>query len=153
MKNDLLEANLKNRENDLNNFKSNLTYKRKFIDNVQAQLITIQKEPPKKLDAKLSELIREFNNYKSMDKNIEVLQQDLDKVNAAFFKKLSAKHPTLTKSEKELCGLLLLNIPSKDIANIRSISLESVKKARHRLRKKSPIQETESLSDFLESID
>jgi len=152
LKTELLTVDLNSKKSDLYTFGLNLKYKRIFIDNIQKKLKKVQRSNPARLKEELSSLIIEFNNYMHMDKNVEVLQKDIDKVNTFFFKKLSEKHPTLTKKEKEICGLLLLKLPSKDIATIRNISPHSVKKTRQRIRKKLPIGKMDNLSEFLESI-
>ena len=104
------------------------------------------------LSENITQLIREFNSYKSADKNTEVLQADIDKVNLSFFNKLGDKFPLLTENEKELCGLFLLKLSSKDIANIRHVTPNAIKKVRQRIRKKLPIQEDEKITSFLSSV-
>jgi len=152
LENDLLAADLKNKKTDLNSFGLNLKFKRKFIDDTQLKLRKIQKVPQEKITEEITLLIREFNNYKNIDKNIEVMQEDMDKVNASFFVNLKKQYPDLTKKEMEICGLLLLNLPTKDIAIIRNISPDSIKKTRQRIRKKLPIDKLDDLSEFLSSI-
>jgi len=98
------------------------------------------------------ELIREFNNYISIDENIKSLQLDIDKVNSSFFEKLGNSFPELTQNEKEFCGLLVLNFSSKEIAHLRNITPNAVKKARQTIIKKLPITATDDLSKFLSNI-
>jgi len=152
VQNKLLESELKNKQKDLSNFSTNLIYKRKFIDETQKKLKEIRKEPQTEMSQKILELIREFNNYASIDENIKSLQLDIDKVNSSFFEKLGNSFPALTQNEKELCGLLVLNFSSKDIAHLRNITPNAVKKARQTIRKKLPITATENLSNFLSNI-
>lgn len=149
---DLLSAELKNKKRDVTNMVTNLTYKRKFIDEVQDKLKELHSQPPEEIDKEVTLIIREFNNYKNADKNSAVLQTDIDKVNLAFFNKLGELFPDLTENEKELCGLLLLKFSSKDIGNIRNVTPNAIKKARQRIRKKLPISEEEDLIHFLENI-
>ncbi|HTA27550.1 MAG TPA: hypothetical protein VK809_07175, partial [Bacteroidia bacterium] len=51
-------------------------------------------------------------------------------------KRLIALFPSLTKSELELCGYFKLNMSTKEISVLKGISIESVQKGRHRLRRK-----------------
>ncbi|MCB9360553.1 MAG: hypothetical protein H6587_08205 [Flavobacteriales bacterium] len=148
----LIKAELKNKKKDLTNVVTNLSYKRKFIDEVQTKLKSLQHQPETNITEQITLLIREFNSYKNADKNMAVLQADIDKVNLYFFEKLGDKFPLLTEKEKELCGLLLLKLSSKDIASIRNVTPDAIKKARQRIRKKLPISEDQSLTKFLESI-
>ena len=148
---ELVISELKYKKKDLNNLVTNLTYKRKFINEVQDKLKELQKQP-EELSENITLLIREFNSYKNADKNTEVLQADIDKVNLSFFNKLGDKFPLLTENEKELCGLFLMKLSSKDIANIRNVTPNAIKKARQRIRKKLPILESEKLTPFLEKV-
>lgn len=149
---ELITAELKTKKHDLTNVVTNLTYVREFIDDTQKKLKKIQNETEGTAREDITGLIREFGSYKSADKTLTVLQSDIENVNQSFFKKLDEKFPALTQNEKELCGLLLLNLPSKDIAVIRNITPNAVKKARQRIRKKLPILEDQEISTFLESL-
>jgi DNA-binding CsgD family transcriptional regulator len=148
----LIKAELKNKKKDLTNVVTNLSYKRKFIDEVQQKLKSLQNQPEAKINEHITLLIREFSNYKNADKSVEVLQADIDKVNLYFFERLGNMFPLLTEKEKELCGFLMLKLTTKDIANIRNVTPDAVKKARQRIRKKLPISENQELTTFLETI-
>lgn len=147
----LVSTELKNKKKDLTNVVTNLSYKRKFIDEVQDKLKILKNQPEENIKEQINLLIREFSSYKSADENIAVLQTDIDKINLAFFENLGKKHPLLTEKEKELCGLLLLKLSSKDIANMKNITPNAVKKARQRIRKKLPISANQNLITFLEN--
>jgi DNA-binding CsgD family transcriptional regulator/tetratricopeptide (TPR) repeat protein len=152
LKYELLSLELNNRKKDLSNVVTNLNYKRKFISTTQEKLKVFKQQPKEELLPNLSKLIREFENYKIADKSLEVFQSDFEKVNLTFFKTLSEKFPLLTENEKEVCGLIVLKLSSKDIASIRNVTPNAVKKARQNIRKKLPITSDQSLSFFLESI-
>ncbi len=152
LESDLLSAELKNKQSDLVNFSTNLSYKRKFINDLQDKLKQLQNSSQEDLDKNLTLLIRELNSYENSDKGVETIQADMDKVNSSFFNKLGEKFPALTQNEKELCGLFMLKLSSKDIATIRSVSVGAIKKARHRIRKKLPINESEEIITFLENL-
>jgi DNA-binding CsgD family transcriptional regulator len=150
LENDLLESELKNKQNDLRNFGTNLTYKNKFIDEIDAKLKEVQKESPEEIKKRIFRLSQEFKSYKLTDNNITAIQSDIDKVNSFFYEKLETKFPSLTQNEKELCGLLVLKVSTKDIATLRNVSSNAIKKARQRLRKKLNLTEDEDLVKFLE---
>jgi len=50
------------------------------------------------------------------------------------------------------CALISLNLSMKEMAELMGISPESVKMARHRLRKKLNLATEENLSDFVASF-
>ena len=75
--------------------------------------------------------------------------ENIDKLNTEFFHRLAQKFPDLTKNESELCGYLRAGMKTKDIAQIRNIAPESVKRAKARLRKKLHLQGGTDLYEFL----
>ncbi|MDG1477446.1 MAG: tetratricopeptide repeat protein [Vicingaceae bacterium] len=152
LRNELFKKELTTKKKDLNNVVTNLSYKRKFIDDIQNKLKGIQQESPEKLNDNLTLLIREFNSYKEVDKSMALLQENIDKVNLSFFLKLSEKFPLLTTNEIQMCGLFTLNLSSKDIAIIRNVTPEAIKKARYRIRKKLSIEPSQNITTFLNSF-
>ena len=152
LESELFESEIQSKKKELNNLITNLSYKRKFINEIQEKLKDLKQKPEGSIKESIALLIREFTNYKNADKGVEVLQTDIDQVNLSFFKKLGEKHPLLTENEKELCGLFLLKLSSKDIAIIRNVTPNAIKKARQRIRKKLPISEKEKITTFLENI-
>lgn len=66
--------------------------------------------------------------------------------------KLSRAHPTLTEKDRRLCVLLMLNLSSKEMANILNIQEESVEKSRSRLRKKMNLSSTQNFIEYFNSI-
>tara|TARA_B100000809_G_C15140146_1_gene532758 strand:+ start:4045 stop:5682 length:1638 start_codon:yes stop_codon:yes gene_type:complete len=149
---ELISAELNSKKKDLNNVVTNLSYKRKFIDEVQNKLKELQQNRDEQLGENVTLLMREFTNYKNADKNVEVLQADIDRVNLSFFNKLGEKFPLLTENEKELCGLFILKLSSKDIAILRNVTPNAIKKARQRIRRKLPITESEKITKFLDQL-
>ena len=69
-----------------------------------------------------------------------------------FFKKIKAKHPSLTPGDLRLCVYLRLNLSSKEIAPLLHISPRSVEIKRYRLRKKMDLDKEVNLSDYIMSV-
>lgn len=74
-----------------------------------------------------------------------------NQVHPGFIPDLKKETPSLTDRELRLCALIKLNFPSQQIATLFGISLNSIKVARHRLRKKLKIEEGTSFEEFFES--
>ena len=76
-----------------------------------------------------------------------------EKVHELFFSNLSLICDNLTLNDKRLSAFLRLKMTTKEIASITNVNIRSVEMARHRLRKKLGIHDSNiSLSSFLESI-
>ena len=71
-------------------------------------------------------------------------------VHPGFYEGLRKDFPDLTLNELRLCALIRLNMNTKDIASINNITINGVKVARWRLRKKLGMNDAnDNLSDFL----
>ena len=69
-----------------------------------------------------------------------------------FLKRLKDKYPTITPREMDLATYLLMNMSTKEIAEIMNISDGRAEPARYRLRKKMELPRKENLTGFLMSI-
>jgi DNA-binding CsgD family transcriptional regulator len=149
---ELMVLEIANKKKDLNNVASNLSFIRKFIDEALEKIKNIQKATPENIKSEIISLSHEFKRFKNSDENLAVLQTDFEKTNSQFFSELEKQFPELTQNERELCGMLLLKLSTKDIASFRNVTPNAVKKARQRLRKKLPLSEKESITKFLENL-
>lgn len=83
--------------------------------------------------------------WKEFDANFDMVHRNL-------IKTLKSKYPALTDYDLRLCTLFRINVPMKEIADILTISPESLKKARYRLRKKLLLNPEDDLVEFLSNI-
>ena len=75
-----------------------------------------------------------------------------DNVHPNFFVKLKAASNKLTENELRLCAYISIGMRAKQVAEMLSVSHESVNTNRYRLRKKLGLQRGESLDDFLRRL-
>jgi DNA-binding CsgD family transcriptional regulator len=85
------------------------------------------------------------NSWKDLEKHIKNVHFD-------FLKRLKEKYPTISPRELDLATYLLLNMSTKEIAEIINISSAGVELARYRLRKKLGLNNKENLVGFLMGI-
>lgn len=87
------------------------------------------------------------------EKRLDEISTDSNKENQDGFQlKLIKKYPQLTKSEREICHLIYLDLSIKEIMNIRNVTLPSVKSARYRIRKKLQIPKGVELEAFIQNL-
>lgn len=98
------------------------------------------------------QLIRSINFDLQDDNNWENFARYFEEVHKDFHSNIKTKYPEVTSNELRLMALLKMNLSSKEIANILNISLEGIKKARYRLRKKLNISTEDSLQDLVLSL-
>lgn len=71
------------------------------------------------------------------------------KVYPAFFIDLKRRFPQLTETDMKLLALLKLQLSNSDMASMLSVTVEGIKKAKQRLKKKLALPETESMDEFV----
>ena len=101
------------------------------------------------------------NKLKSIMSDIQVnlpeeawkeFETRFSQLNSSFYSKLLDKSPGLSPTELRICGLLRLNLTSKEIALISNRSLGTIENARSNIRKKLDLQDDENLVAFLMNL-
>ncbi len=88
----------------------------------------------------------------NVEERLSKLKSDLANLNALFEKQLLSKFPHLSRTEREICAFIRLNLSIKEIAQVRGASTDSVKMARLRIRKKLGLDSKEGLDQFVQAI-
>lgn len=82
----------------------------------------------------------------------EKFEHHFDQAHARFFRELYAAHPDLTQSEVRMCAYIIMNLSSKEIAELINKSVRSVESSRYRIGKKLVLPEGETLVSYLRSF-
>jgi DNA-binding CsgD family transcriptional regulator len=80
------------------------------------------------------------------------LEKHIKNMHFYFLLRLKERFPSISSRELDLATYLLLNMSSKEIAEIMNISYAGVELARYQLRKKMGLQRSENLVGFLMGI-
>lgn len=144
-----LEKELVVKNQELATYVMNLVNKNQLVNNVisklESQMDKFTPENRKYVRAIASELSASLN--KEIWKEFEVR---FNQVHPDFQNKILKDYPTLTPNELKLCAFLRMNMASKEISQITYQSVQSIEKARSRLRKKLQLTNTDtSLVYFL----
>jgi DNA-binding CsgD family transcriptional regulator len=98
-----------------------------------------------KLNKSIVKEVNADHSWKDLEKHIKNVHFD-------FLKRLKEKCPTISPRELDLSTYLLMNMSTKEIAEIMNISGGGVELARYRLRKKLGLNKKENLIGYLMSI-
>ncbi len=142
--NEVLE--LKNKE--LAQSALRLIEKDEFINNIKTKLAN-QKDN-QDVSSTIKRMLRTIQGTPTS--NWKEFEARFTAVNQSFYKKLQENYPNLRQTDQKICALLKLNFPSKDMAKLLGISVESVHTSRHRLRKKLNLKRHENLEEFINKI-
>ena len=128
----------------------NLVVKNEFIESIKEELNKV-KQTGKKIDTKraLEKIVKEIDITLKLQQDWEQFEYHFDQVHGDFLTRLRNDYPSLSPNEQKLCTLLRLNLNTKEIANLLSISLRGVEVARYRLRKKLQLDKGQNLSKFI----
>lgn len=85
----------------------------------------------------------------SLDEDWKQFQMHFEDAHSKFYHLLKERFPDLTSNELRLAALVKLNLSIKEMAALMSISPDSVKTARYRLRKKLELNTEDNLTDFM----
>ncbi|RTE55261.1 hypothetical protein EHW67_01460 [Arenibacter aquaticus] len=143
------ELNFKTEE--LTNYTLRTVHKNNLLTQIKDNLLNETKASnPNK--SNLKKIIGLIDDSLMLDEDWENFYHLFNQIHTTFIKSLKDYCPQLSDREIRLCALIKLNFKSQHIATLFGISLSSVKVARHRLRKKLKIKESENFEDFFESL-
>jgi DNA-binding CsgD family transcriptional regulator len=153
LKNEKLQIKILAKDKELVNNSLQVVKKNKILNGIIHKLKDINletfDEPTKFQFAKLNKsIIKEVNT----DKSWKDLEKHIKNVHFDFLKRLKEKYPTISPRELDLSTYLLMNMSTKEIAEIMNISNGGVELARYRLRKKLELNKKENLTGFLMSV-
>lgn len=153
LKNDKLQIKILSKDKELVNNTLQVVKKNKILNGIIHKLKDINidsfDESTKFQFNKLNKSIaREVNT----DKSWKDLEKHIKNVHFDFLKRVKEKYPTISPRELDLCTYLLMNMSTKEIAEIMNISSGGVEVSRYRLRKKFGLNKKENLTGFLMSI-
>ncbi len=146
-----LKQDIRRREHDLTSQALHLIKSGQLMDSIVKDLKKLQPTASKDIQLQLKRIERRLKNELDSKEEWEKFKSTFEIAHPNFYAILQEKHPNLTPYELKLCALLRLNFNIKELAEILSITPDSVAKARSRLRKKLNLED-ENLNNYLITI-
>jgi tetratricopeptide (TPR) repeat protein/DNA-binding CsgD family transcriptional regulator len=146
-----LHRELEFRNRALTTYTLNLVQKNGMMDEVRGIVEEVLKKPEQK-ESELKKLIKLIDFSFTLDKDWDGFKTYFEQVHPDFFKKLKSSFPELSATELKLCALIRLSLSIKESASILSISPDSVKVSRHRIRKKLGLTTDNNLTEFIHAV-
>lgn len=165
-KNDLMQLELKNKQLEEHTLKQQLNTKtkelsvhtlnliknNKLLEDMRNTLQLMVKEDKRDQKRQMQQIIYQINQSFDHEHIWTEFNNAFEQVHYSFFEKLKQHSSDLTATDMRLVTLLKVNMESKDIAGLLGISMDSLRVARHRLRKKLNIEQGDNLSSFIQSL-
>lgn len=157
LKNEKLESEIEFKNAELAGTAMNLVQKKEFLLKLKDELNKLRHTnagASGNIDAsEINKLIRSLSEQVSSGDEWENFSLLFNKLHRDFLITLKQKFPGLTAHELKLCAYLRMNLSSKEIAHLLSISVRGVEISRYRLRKKLELPPKEDLFQFLLQIE
>ncbi|MFT3824562.1 MAG: tetratricopeptide repeat protein [Chitinophagaceae bacterium] len=165
-RNELIEAELKNKQlqegqlkNELETRSKELTthtlyviQKNQLLDSLRSKLEEMVKDDKRDQKKQLQQLIQQINQDANRNQYWTEFNSAFEQVHQDFFDKLKVYSEDLTVNDLRLVALIKMNFSSADIATLLSISQDSLRVSRYRLKKKMNLQGEESLTAFIQAL-
>ena len=139
-------------QKDLTNLSLEIKHRRHSVTEFVGMLNDVVKNGDQNLKRNVVQVKRTLESELANDAAGFELKTNIDRVNTAFFDKLTDLHPKLTKRELEVCGLVRLGMANKDIASLSQVSDDAVKKVKYRVKQRLELGPSQSLSAYLSKI-
>jgi DNA-binding CsgD family transcriptional regulator len=150
LRNEKLEAEIAFKNTELASTAMHLVQKGELLGNIKEEMSRIKKNANgHAAPDEFKKIMRILSEENKMDKDCEQFAQHFDHVHSDFLSNIKSQYPTLSSHELKLCAYLRMNLSSKEIAQLESISVRGVEIGRYRLRKKLKISTETNLFDFL----
>lgn len=149
---ELLQHNLEVSEKDLISIALDNARRKEWTKEIMEKLDTVIDKPPDKQQENFRRLYHDLLHQLQIQDRLSLAHEQQDIIQSAFVHQLTSIHPDLTPAEIDLCILIRLGLTGKEIAVVRNIDPESIRKAKYRLRQKLDLATPQELKNFLGSI-
>lgn len=147
-----LKEKLGHQKEDITDLALDIARKNAFFKEVIDRLSGIEQSAPDHIKDEIHSLKILATSQLQIDEDRSLFHLNIQEVNREFYGKLEEVYGELSSNEKELCGLIRLNLSNKDIAAIKNISINSAKMSRYRLRKRLGLQPKDDIVKILQEV-
>jgi len=150
LRNEKLETEIEFKNSELASTAMHLVQKEELLTKVKGELQHLDKTGKDKGDpAELKKILRILSEEEKLNQEWEQFSIHFNKVHSDLLITLKEKYPSLKAHELKLCAYLRMNLSTKEIAQLMSISVRGVEVSRYRVRKKLQIPTEVNLFQFL----
>ncbi len=129
----------------------NLVVKNEFINSIKNKLKEVLNLQTHNATTKqaLMQIEKEIGTRLVRQEDWQQFEHHFNQVHGDFLSRIRSEFKDLSPNDQKLCAFLRLNLNTKEISNIMSVSQRGVEIARYRLRKKLNLNKGQNLSKFI----
>lgn len=147
-----LQQELQLRSQSLSSHTLQLIEKNGLLESLQQALLKAIKAEGAEKNKLLREVSRQIDFSFHRDRDWSNFEHFFAQVHSSFYDTLKTHLPDISRTEQRLCALIKLKLESKEIAIILGITVDSLRIARYRLKKRLKLNEADSLGSFIELL-
>lgn len=147
LQNQLLELELELNSERLNASVQSLSRKKKFVKDFIDRFMELDNID----DGALNSLKLFALNEIDVDDSILKMEEQINEIGEKQIARLKYRYPELSNNDLELLGYIRMKLTNKQIATIKNVTADSVKKAKNRLRKKLDLPPGHDFESILNS--
>jgi DNA-binding CsgD family transcriptional regulator len=153
LKNENLEKELEYKNSELASAAMILVQKREFLLKVKDELQAINTSGKALVETiEIKKILRLLSEDKKNSEEWEQFSIHFNKVHGDFLNTIKERYHNINQQELKLCAYLIMNLSSKEIAQLMCISVRGVEISRYRVRKKMGLPTETNLFEFLFEI-
>ncbi len=147
-----LQAEVNFKTKQLTTHALNMLQRNKMLIEIQGKLNSLAKRTDDRFAMEFKSIIKDISKNKKTEKDWDLFRNYFENVNKGFNEKLRKINSNLSTHDFRLAALISLNLNIKETSELLHISPNSVKIARHRLRKRLNVKSGEDLYVFLSKL-
>jgi tetratricopeptide (TPR) repeat protein/putative methionine-R-sulfoxide reductase with GAF domain/DNA-binding CsgD family transcriptional regulator len=148
-----LKSELTHRNNELTSYTLNMLQKNEAIKTIRDEMKAILVNIPSNLREKAQSIFSHANVSFHQDKEWEVFRTYFEGAHGGFLERLNQTVPGLSAADRKMAALIKLDMNLEQISSIMGISVDSVKVAKYRLRKKLGLGPAEDFQPMFSKIE
>lgn len=153
LKNDHLETEVRYKNKELASTTMHLYKRGRLLTKIKEELSWATEKLAGKEEKKdFIKLLKLISAEEKSDNDWEQFSIHFDEVHNSFLQHLKAAYPDLTPTDMKICAYIKMNLSSKEMAQLLSITIKGVEIARYRLRKKLQLTPDVNLADFIAGV-
>ncbi len=148
------ELNISNeyKSRQLTSHALNMMHRNKMLMELIQKIDELMKQANQENKSELQKIRELIKKNLIVKKDWELFKLYFEQVNNDFFDKLIAINDSLNAFDLRNCALIKLNLTVKETASVLSLSPNSVKSARHRLKKRLSLKPEDDLYAFIRDL-
>lgn len=146
------QITLTSNQQELTSFAAFLKSRNELMEKIKSMLKEGYKLPVEGMVAHMKKISAFITTYASHDNTSRALLMKVEEHNKGFLDALEARHPNLTKGERNLAILIRGGLSSKEISMLLGLEPKTINMNRYRLRKALDLDAEADLEEYLRGI-